>query len=118
MHQLLHNSKYIAILANLVFFVTVFYGKLIYNKKFKARRVHYLMVTFGLTMVVYYPLLLIYSIAFMLNNKPLYALACLSFIASPYIIGIFGNNYDRAKTYFNIQLVLLVMCFVFLAMAI
>jgi len=106
--------KGLAIFSNLLFFAGIYYGKIIYNKKFRAKRVHYLTVGVAVGMIVYLIILIYYIAGFILVKDFIKSAVCLLFLTSPFLIGVYGNNYDKAKTYFNIQLGLLALSLLFL----
>jgi len=110
------NYKIIGLISNSLFFSFVLYAGLIYNKKFHAKRIHYMAVFMGLNMVVYFLFMIVCAFSFFLEKEFFNSFLSLLFAISPYLIGIYGNDYDKAKFYFGLQLLLLVASFVFLVM--
>ena len=114
MNIIAYSLKGAAVAANCLFFAGVYYGRVIYNKKFKGRRIHNLAVGLGASMGIYLIILIYYMVSFLLGKYYLKSGVCLFFIVSPFTIGLFGNNYDKAKTYFNIQLLFLALSLLFI----
>ena len=110
------NYKIIGIISNSFFFSFVLYAGLIYNKKFHAKRNHYLAVFMAINMVIYYLFMILCSFSFFIEEEFSYSFLCLFFIISPYLIGIYGNDYDKAKLYFGIQLFILLGSLIFIIM--
>jgi len=108
------NYKIIGLISNSLFFSFVLYAGLIYNKKFHAKRNHYLAVFMASNMVVYFLFMIVCAFLFFLEEEFFNSFLSLLFAISPYIIGIYGNDYDKAKFYFGIQMLLLIASFVFL----
>jgi len=106
--------KIVGLISNSFFFSFVFYAGLIYNKKFHAKKNHYLAIFMAINMVIYYLFMILCAFSFFLEQEFLDSFICLFFVISPYLIGIYGNDYDKARLYFGIQLLLLVASFVFL----
>ena len=106
--------KGLAVTANCFFFINVFYGRKIYNKKFNGRVVHRLTVALVISMAIYLLAVSFYMVNFILGKYYIKSAGCLFFIISPFTVGLFGNNYDNAKAYFNIQLLFLLLSLIFL----
>ena len=108
------DFKIIGLISNFLFFSFVLYAASIYDKKFSAKRNHYLAVFMALNMVVYYLFMSFCAVLFVFEEEYFNSFMCFFFIISPYIIGIYGNTYDKAKFYFSMQLFILLVSFVFL----
>jgi uncharacterized membrane protein len=113
MIRFVSNYKIIGIISNSLFFSFVLYAGLIYDKKFHAKKNHYLAVFMTINMIIYYLFMLFSAFAFFLEQEFINSFLCLFFIISPYLIGIYGNDYDKAKWYFCIQLFILLGSLVF-----
>ncbi|MCL2155674.1 MAG: hypothetical protein FWH53_08425 [Leptospirales bacterium] len=113
MTRFFNSFKIIGIISNSLFFSFVLYAGLIYNKKFNSKRNHYLAVFMAINMVIYYLFMIVCAFSFFLEEEFFNSFLCLFFVMSPYLIGIYGNDYDKAKWYFGIQLFILLVSLVF-----
>ena len=114
MIRIYKNFKIIGYISNFLFFSFVLYAGSIYNKKFHAKRNHYLAVFMAINMIIYYLFMAVCAFSFFLEKEYVNSFICLFFVISPYLIGIYGNDYEKAKFYFRIQLFVLLLSFVFL----
>ncbi len=114
MNVIAYSLKGVAIAVNSLFFTGVYFGMKTYNKKFRARRVHKLTVGLAVGLMMYILILMFYAFSFVLEKHFLKSAACLFFAASPFLIGISGNDYNKAKTYFIIQLIVLIFSLLFI----
>jgi len=113
MVRFFNNYKIVGIISNSFFFIFVLYAGLIYNKKFHAKKNHYLAVFMTINMVIYYLFMIICAFSFFLDGEYFNSFLSLFFVISPYLIGIYGNDYDKAKLYFGLQLFLILVSLVF-----
>jgi hypothetical protein len=106
--SILEVLKVGTLLANILCFCGVFYGRQIYDREdMNPRRVHLFSITFIVIFLLYLSSMTIFSIYLLFIGHFFYASLFLFFITSPFIIGVLGNNFDRAKIYFNLQLFIL-----------
>ena len=98
--QALDNIKYIVILLNLISFfafLATAYAK-------KPKKVHYMSLTWLVSYLICILFYLFYAVFFITRNRYLYVLLCIIFIINPFIIGAFGNDYEKKTVYSRIQL--------------
>ena len=80
------------------------YGLFIYNKRFNPLRIHLFSVTLVVLMLAYLLLCAGFSFYCFYWGKPSAGILCLVSLLTPFIIGVTGNRYSRAKLFFAAQI--------------
>lgn len=101
-------SKY-AFVADTVLCAAGFcYGMLVYNKKFNPLKMHRFSVTLVVLLLVYLLFCLFFSVYCFLSGNTIPAIVCAVSMLAPFIIGVSGNGYSRAKLFYSIQIIALI----------
>lgn len=101
-------SKYAFIADTVLCAAGFFYGMLVYNKKFNSLKMHRFSVTLVVLLLVYLIFCIFFSVYCFLAGKSISAIVCAVSMFAPFIIGISGNHYSRAKLFYSVQIIALI----------
>ena len=112
MHTTLHALLALALLANLVCLVGIYWVKGVFRDNSKVATVAKSCEILGITLVVYLLLLLTFAIWALTVQAFGFALCFLAFFLAPFVIGLAGDDYRKADRYIAWQLVTLLLSLV------
>jgi hypothetical protein len=104
MHSLIYWLLIILVGANTLCLSGFYYAKIVYNKKFNPLTMHYFSVALVVSFLVYLLMALFFSVFYLMNGNIIWGLFFLAALVNPFVIGILGNNYNKADRYYSTQI--------------
>jgi hypothetical protein len=114
---MIHRLLIVLIGANALCLGGFYYAKIAYNRRFNPQIMHYFSVALVVSFLAYLMLSLFFSVFYVMNGNLLAGAVCCAAFANPFIVGMTGNDYDRAKKYYIVQILFFISSLAFFIFA-